>query len=277
VTAASMAVLEDCFVVNPRPDADVRMLMFHHAGGSALSLLPLARATRSDVEVRLIELPGRGLQEQVPAAETFDAALGLLLDRTSTLFDRPTVLFGHSLGGLLTDALARALPEQARAQLRLVVVSACEYRPAAADPLPAAPPPAQRGHEDLVRELVVHGGTPREVFDSPELLARSVRLLGHDMRLVDSYVPRSGSAGPSVPYEIWYGTEDPTVVPRPAATWSSGDRAPVRVRRFPGGHFYLLDETGSAARALDESLRAVVDAVHAPRRTGQVPVAREGR
>ena len=240
----------DAVVLDGGPNPRMRVIGFHHAGGSAVSLLPLMRSAPADVEVRLVDLPGRGLRSRTPRAETFGAAAADLLSVTAGWFDRPTILFGHSLGAALADATAGALPAAAAAHLRLVILSA------GGRPVAARPGRPDRSEEDLRGELAAHGGTPPEVFETPALLRGVLGMLGDDMRLVDTYPGRGTAGGRPVPYEVWYGRDDATVGRLTAAQWQDVLSAPARVRDFPGGHFQALAPAGPAAAVLAGLLAA---------------------
>ncbi|WP_280264686.1 alpha/beta hydrolase [Nocardia wallacei] len=95
------------------PDAPVRMLVVHGAGGHAAMLWPLAgRAAGAGVEVMVVDLPLYGdTAVSDPAAVRYDDWVELLCDlvRAETTADRrPLVLFGASMGGMLAyEAAAR--------------------------------------------------------------------------------------------------------------------------------------------------------------------------
>jgi surfactin synthase thioesterase subunit len=251
-------IFEDgAIVLHRKPEARLRMFVFHHAGGSAMSLLPFVRAVPEDAEIRLFELPGRGLREGEPAADSFEAALGEFLETTMALLNRPAILFGHSLGGMFADSVAHCLPEAARAWLRRVIVSACSHRQIAAAPGPAR----RRNDADLIHELTLHGGTPPDVFESPQMLSAALRALSDDLRLCDSFTRQPMNVQFPVPYEIWFGDQDREIEPEEPATWLAPHRGPVELRCFRGGHFYLLDRRSQAAETLCDIVTTELEAV----------------
>jgi surfactin synthase thioesterase subunit len=234
-------------VLNAGRDATTALFMLHHAGGSASAMLPLARQLPSTVEVRMFELAGRGARYKQQPAATFALARDDLLDKVRRALDRPTVLLGHSLGGLLADSIARLLPAARRDLVRKVVVSACPSPRTAVTPQPR---PARRSEQCLRYELVRHGGAPPELLESPELLDHAVTILGNDMLLVDSAAGEPLPPPAPLDYEIWMGRGDPTIDPGEAERWSRVLARPPVIRTFDGGHFYLFDESGPGGAAL---------------------------
>lgn len=254
-----VVALRDRIVVNPGARPGLRLLLFHHAGASAAAMLPLARQMPPEVEVVAFELPGRGVRSSEPAAESFAAARDDLLGRARDLLDTPVVLFGHSLGGVLADSIARTLAADAGCGVRRVILSACPFPSRVRGPAGAGRRPAQ----SLRAQLREYGGTPEVVFDSPELLEYVLRAFGSDMLLADSAGRPPGIAPAGLRHEFWFGAADRTVPPSAADTWSATLARKPEVRVFAGGHFYLFDPAGDAGQVLRSVLRAEIAATGA--------------
>ncbi|MGP3999339.1 thioesterase II family protein [Streptomyces sp. 8N706] len=224
-----------------KPDATTRLLAFHHAGGSALSFLPLARSLPADCEPCLFELSGRQGSGNAYHAADFTEACERFLPDVRELVDRPTVFIGHSLGALFAHNLACALPEEQRSWVRTVIVSASRSpaATAAAARMPQAPFTV-RTHETLLEDLRLFGGVSDELLEDPDFREVAVTLLGYDLHLADTYVePRQPAQG--VPYQVWYGTEDDSLPERDRTSWDAGCARPPVHRGFGGGHFYLYE------------------------------------
>ncbi|MGX2993168.1 thioesterase II family protein [Streptomyces sp. JNUCC 64] len=222
--------------------AGTRVFFFPHAGGSALSLLPLASGLPPRAEGLLFDLPGRGTREDEPRTASFEEARASLARYVAPLLDRPSVFFGHSLGGLLCDAVLRVLTPGRRAWVRKVIVSSAISPGRAAAEAAALPSPApRRSREKLTALLTGYGGTPSEVLSTPELLDDVITVFGDDLLLLDSYRPDPADPPPGPEYEFWAGREDPFTAPDEPEVWARSTGRPVPERPFPGGHFYLTE------------------------------------
>jgi surfactin synthase thioesterase subunit len=218
----------------------LRVFFFPHAGGSAISLLPLARELPERVESLLFDLPGRGVRDHEPPSSTFDQAHNILTEHVAPLLDRPTILFGHSLGGLLCDAVARSLPHEVSGFLRGVIVSSAPSpRRAAALAASLPTPTPRRDRPDLLERLTGYGGTPSDVFHTPELLESAINAFGDDMLIMDSYCCVPGMPTPGATYEVWTGRDDASTTGDGMEAWADALHRPPHERVFPGGHFYL--------------------------------------
>lgn len=164
--------------------------------------------------------------------EAVGAVVAELTDLVPT--DHPTILFGHSFGGLLGYEVARSLWRQWRTWPRALVVAACR-------------PPREwvsvgRGLADDEGELThlldargLNAGDMDE--DSRELM---LEVLRQDARLSLSY------AEPDQPVvgcllEAWGGREDLTVSHEHVAGWGDYAGGEFQERQFPGGHYFCLE------------------------------------
>ncbi|NUP15600.1 MAG: thioesterase [Streptomyces sp.] len=241
--------MEDGYVaVRSGADARLRVLFFPHAGGSAISLLPLASELPQGTESLLFDRPGRGVRDGEPRLSTFEEARRDLTSRVEPLLDRPTILFGHSLGGLLGDAVVRSLSPERRDRIRKVIVSSAPSpRRAAAVAATLPSPPGRRSRADLLAHLTDYGGTPAEVFSAPELLESVIEAFGDDMLLMDSYGQDPACPVPETDYELWTGREDASTALDELQAWAEAVERPLRERVFPGGHFYLTEQAEARA------------------------------
>lgn len=242
-----------------RADAPVRLLIFHYAGGSALSLAPLAQAMPASCASYLVELPGRGLREHEDFAPDFAVALADLTPVVAGLVDRPAVLFGHSLGGLVAHGILGRLPLGQQALVTDLVLSAA--RPPAALASQGGCP-VQRSRGDVLRMLLDFGGCPPALFEDTELLGRAVHLLDRDLRLIDTYQPGPRPAA-TVTTHIWRGMDDRQLTAADMRSWRQDVGGEVREQEFRGGHFFPSQDG-----AVAEGLRDLVLGASAGRRAG---------
>jgi surfactin synthase thioesterase subunit len=233
-------------------DAPHRVVFLHYAGGSAMSLLPLARSLPNSSAVGLMEL-----NDRARPAHSFAEAVDRLRPDFESLLDRPTTVFGHSMGALLAHAHVAGLPRECRRQVRDVVLSGSRS-PVTTSRIATGPPAplTTRSRADLIRDLGRYGACPPEVLADPHMLDLAVTALGQDLHLIDTYP--GVSAGPAADggpdggaeYHVWYGADDNEASVHEARMWAADLPRSPRLRGFPGGHFYLLEHPEEASRAL---------------------------
>ncbi|WP_029013109.1 thioesterase II family protein [Niveispirillum irakense] len=220
----------------PRPEADIRLFCFHHAGGGAAFFVPWAAELPRHVELIAIRLPGREAAYGAPRCADPAQVVDGVRAAMAPLLDRPFALFGHSLGALLAYRTALSLvAEGAGAPTHLF----CSAFRAPHLPLSRAPL-SGLAQADLLEELDRHGGIPAAVRAHEELLSLILPVLRDDLALAEGY--QHDNAPPlNCPLTALGGQEDGLVSAAELAGWADHTTGPFRRLIYPGGHFYLSD------------------------------------
>jgi medium-chain acyl-[acyl-carrier-protein] hydrolase len=212
--------------------AEIRLLCFHHAGGSAAMYRKWPELITPEIEPIAVQLPGRADRFNEPAFEHMALLVDALVDVITPLLDQPLACYGVSMGARVAWSLARALHERAM-PMPVQVFLACEPAPAHDD---AAPPWENRpdGLEGYLRDL---GGTPPEVLAEPELIRALLPTLRADLTALTTAAAGQG-APLDVPIRAFAGTEDPVAPAGLMAAWRAETSAGFELDPIPGGHFF---------------------------------------
>lgn len=214
--------------------APVRVFCFAHAGGDPRAYLSWQRLLGHDAQVVAVCPPGRDSQGDQPAPASIADLARAAAANLATAMDRPSYLFGHSLGALLAFEVARRLRDHP--QLRHLIASGC----AAPSLLPSERVrriACLRGRE-FAEAVAFFGGLPAEVLADDDLLELLLPAVEADFRLVAGY--RYRPAVPlTLPVSLVNGRDDPHVDASVLDPWRRECQAePVR-HWSEGGHFYL--------------------------------------
>ncbi|WP_163029419.1 thioesterase II family protein, partial [Pseudomonas viridiflava] len=87
----------------------MKLFCLPYSGASAMFYSPWRRTLPDWLNVRPLELPGRGMRMAEPLQTDIVQLADQLADEIAAELDTPYALFGHSLGGLLAFELAHAL------------------------------------------------------------------------------------------------------------------------------------------------------------------------
>ncbi|MFI5957614.1 thioesterase II family protein [Cryptosporangium sp. NPDC051539] len=235
------------------PSHRLRLLCFHHAGGGASFYRQwVPKLAAHGIDVWPIQLPGREQRfTETKATDLTVLARELTRFLAPRLDGQPYAVYGHSAGVAVGAAFALRMREIGRPGPVHAFLAAC--RP------PSHPDPDSPVHQlstpALLAKLRAYGGTPPEVFDTPELMEMILDVTRADLRLVET---APAPAGPwfQCPVTALGGEADRTVPAELLPYWRvvSGGRFDCAV--LPGGHFpaaeHLLEQitgvfaTGSA-------------------------------
>ncbi|MGE6514038.1 thioesterase II family protein [Lysinibacillus sphaericus] len=242
-------------IYNPNQNAKLKLLCFHHAGGSALSMVPLVRNLSSEVEVCLFELPGRGMTNDLPFQATFCEAKEYLLKNVAPYIDRPSVLFGHSLGGLFVYALSSLLDDKSQYIKKLIISAARSPITVSNNATYPETPFTRRTRESVISDIRRLGGVPSELESDLSLFNSIVDVTGRDFHLLDTF-RFDDKAFIKYPMELWLGEQDLAVPEEEVELWEKMTLNEYKCKYFKGGHFYL-NENEDPAKELSRELMGI--------------------
>jgi len=212
--------------------AEIWLLCFHHAGGSAAIFRKWPELISPAVEPIAVQLPGRADRFNEPAFEHMAPLVDALADVVTPLLDRPFACYGVSMGARVAWSLALALRRRAM-PMPVGLFLACEPAPLHDD---GTRPWENRpdGLEGYLRDL---GGTPPEVLAEPELVRALLPTLSADLTALTTATVRPVTPL-DVPIRAFAGTEDFVAPPDWMAGWRAETSARFELDLIPGGHFF---------------------------------------
>jgi medium-chain acyl-[acyl-carrier-protein] hydrolase len=237
----------------PDPQARFRLFCVPYAGSGASVFRNWSRALPANVEVCPVELPGRGTRRTEPPftqlGPLVEAASGALAE----YFDRPFAFFGHSMGALISYELARHLGRSQGPQPVHLFVSGC--------PAPELADFEVTYHlpePEFLEELRRLDGTPKDIFEHPELLELLLPLLRADFEAFQTYV--FVPSGPPLDCGItaFGGSHDHMVNSVQLAGWRNHTTSSFSAKIFEGDHFFLHKTPTLVLEALSEELRRLI-------------------
>lgn len=241
--------------------APLSLLCLPCAGASATMYLRWRRLLPRWIEVVPVELPGRGTRLGEDFVEDFDALVARLCIEQDAALRGNFALFGHSMGSLLAWGIAQRLRADGRPLPRALLVSG-SAAPSQRDPDRFVD---MDDDEALIADLRKQGGTPAELFASPELLRMTLDTLAADYRVCRSF-EHPGNAPLPVPLRAFAGRQD-DVEPWRMEAWSGETASPgFTLDWFEGGHFFIRQHETPVLAVLAQRLaQSAAGGVHAPR------------
>lgn len=229
-------------------EPDLRLLCFHHAGGSASLYRGWPAALPAHVEAVAVQLPGQADRFREPPHERMAELMEELVTAVEPLLDRPFACYGFSMGARVAWALVHELRERGMAQPRKLFVSSC------------AAPALDDGHfdwegnpgglEGYVREI---GGTPDEVLAEPALLSTLLPTLRSDLTVLSTHVFRPDPPL-DMPIHAFAGVDDVAAAPARMRDWAAETTAAFTLDELACAHF---PDAAAERRVLDAVIRGL--------------------
>jgi medium-chain acyl-[acyl-carrier-protein] hydrolase len=224
----------------PNPQARLRLFCFPYAGGAASIYRTWPRYLPAGVEVCAVQLPGR---ENRLAERLFTDAValaGALIPVLQPYFDKPFALFGHSMGSVIAYEVARQLYQQSGQTPTQLLVSGrrAPFLPDQEPPLHTLP-----GDDEFLAALQRrYQNLPALILHDAELRALFAPLLRADLTLVETYRCDDPSPLPC-PLIALGGEADSRATLADLQAWRKLTHGEFALHLFPGGHFYLNEQT----------------------------------
>ena len=235
----------------PRPDARLRLFLFHHAGGSHMLFRDWPALLPDDWEVCLIAYPARLRLHREPMPPSLIDLAALLRPTLAGRLDRPYAFFGHSMGALVAYQLTLDLMREGAPLPAWLGLSGFEA------PHRAPKKTRERSlhrHDDatLRRELAALGGTPAGFLDDEANWRAVARLIRADLGLFETW--RGDPLAPTLPMPLsaFVGAGDRLVTEEGVSHWAYYTRHWLGHRCWPGDHFWFAADP----RPLLDALRA---------------------
>ena len=230
-----------------RPGTVETLFIFPHAGGSARSYIPFARAFTSPVRRIAVQYPGHADRHDVPDIGSVPALADDVFRMLAT-GDKPggpIAFFGHSMGGLIAFEVARKFEASGKTIEALF--------------LSAAPAPGHGGYQELhqssdgelLKMVADMAGTGTE-FLGDRFGATILKTLRNYGAITEYTCPPGTTV--SCPIYAYAAADDTAVEYDRVAAWSAFTTAAFDIRVVSGDHFFITDKVDEVVGDIEQRL-----------------------
>lgn len=212
----------------------MRLFCFPYAGAGASGLQSWGSSFAPEIEVGIIQLPGREDRLAEPCCRSLQELIEVLAINLPFESDKPFAIFGHSLGALIGFELARYLRRSRQSGPVQLFISA-----KGAPQNPSRYPFRLRMSDtEFIGEIRRLGGTSEEVLCNRDLMELLMPIFRADFGLHDSYVYRPETPL-SCPITAFAGEVDPEAKPEQMMGWRDQTSGHFALEVLEGDHFFL--------------------------------------
>jgi medium-chain acyl-[acyl-carrier-protein] hydrolase len=218
-----------------RPAATLRLFCFPYAGIGASIFRTWAPEFPPHVELCLMQPPGREGRFTEPAFHDLSAMADSAAQAIAQHVSIPFMMFGHSLGALVSFEVVRRLRRQGLPLPLHIFVSA--HR---APQFPHPHPPLRHLPDAEFIEHVSreYDGIPRAVLENPDLVELMLPSLRADFTAFETY-RWTDEAPLQLPISVFGGRADRRVSESELQGWRERTTGSFRLEMFDGDHFFL--------------------------------------
>lgn len=229
----------------------IKLFCFPYAGGSSLIFKDWKHYISPEIELIAFELAGRGRRTGEQCYESLEEAVDdIFIKIEPSIVRSEFAFFGHSLGGLIAFELAKKTELMGLTPARHLFVSG-RNAPG------VAPKFSFKFHalddEAFTREIVKLGGTPRELFDHPELLHYFLPILKSDFKLSEANSTLDKNFVTNSSLTVMLGDSD-SLVTEGDLGWDRYTSKSCSVYHFKGDHFFINDRTQEVVTLINTTL-----------------------
>lgn len=243
-------------VVHKRnPQAILRLFCFHYAGGNASVFRNWADYLEQPVELIALQLPGR--EERFNEALITDFAL--LIDKLVNIIipylDKPYVVFGHSLGTIISFEWIKALKKR-QVKQPLLYIPAGRQAPHYPDKEPSI---YHLPEEEFVQELLKkYQPTLGSVLENRDLRQLLLPMLQADFGLAETYKYQEGDRL-NCPIMALAGKSEILIEENELQDWAKHTTDSFQCMRFPGDHFFIRYSEAQVLQKINQELAIIIN------------------
>jgi surfactin synthase thioesterase subunit len=219
------------------PDAELRLFLFHYAGGAAPMWRGYPELMPADVAVQALQYPGRQDRFGELAYTSLDELVEAIREElVAELDDRPYAFLGHCMGAQVAYRTAIAIERSGDPGPALL--GAMAWCPEGFRTV--SPEQADMSQEELVGWIRSLGSLPEDAYTDPALLALIIPAMRADLTACANWVDDGASV--SCPVVSYSAREDPLLPRGATASWAGRTPEYLGNVEFPGGHFFVHQE-----------------------------------
>lgn len=230
-------------------EASVRIVCFHAAGCQPTVFAEWQRHLPANVCVTPVVLPMHGsrLSESMP--QSFQEIANDLLDDCPELFDRATILFGHSMGAIIAYEVACLLQMRGRQPVALVASGA-----QSPDRREVVDRTIGLTDDEFLDVLRAYGSIREDLLHDRAFLDYYLPIVRADFALCERYTWQSRPAL-SLPIHTFNGEEDTHIGRDGIERWRNFTCIGCTHHVFRGGHFYCDEHPAEVCARIESILQ----------------------
>jgi len=222
------------YIPKPNPTAKLRIFCFPYGGGSASTYVSWPDLLSPELEVAVVQLPGRGIRLLEPPYQTMAEIVKNLVPAISAMAHTPYIIFGHSLGARIAYEVITEL-QQYNYPLPLHFIASGAWAPGS---IRKNEPIHQLPNTEFIKEIIELNTAQREVLENAEMIALLLPVLRADFKINETHKFETKKIVP-IKVSVVSGDEDHDIEPSHLELWFSLFTSNTGIHWISGNHFFV--------------------------------------
>lgn len=237
----------------PNPEAKLKLFCFPCAGGTTSAYSKWHNYLPQEIEINLIQLPGRSHRIEEPPFTDFLPLINTLTSELKPYLNKPFAFFGHSMGATLAFEISRQLRREHHLIPTHLFAAAC-------------PAPHSRiktfihklPETEFIAELQHrYNAIPQSILNNKELMQIFLPCLRADFTMIETYTYVLEKPL-DCPITVFGGLQDKAININDLEYWRVETNEIFNLEMFTGGHFFLQDHQSSFLQSLCRKINEVI-------------------
>jgi surfactin synthase thioesterase subunit len=231
----------------------LRIFCFPYAGGSANTFFPWIDRFSDDIELVLIQPPGRGVRMMESPHDNVDGLLHEIMTHSEYFATAPYIIFGHSLGSRVAFELCCRFITHDIQLPSFFIASGSGAPHILSDKKSICHLPK----DEFISELRKLKGTPEEILANGELMDILIPVLRADFKIANTHLSHKVSM--PFPISVLHGEDDIEISDQAISLWKELSDVSCEIVNLPGDHFFIEkfpDSVINLVRVISDKLLA---------------------
>ncbi|MES2826395.1 MAG: alpha/beta fold hydrolase [Pseudomonadota bacterium] len=236
------------YIPKIKPTAHVRLICFSYAGGNASTYMSWQNYLDPDVELAVVQLPGRGIRLTETPLQTMTELVKAIFLALEKLSPKPFIFYGHSMGARVAYELTLMLGYlQRRLPIHFIAsgsVAPCIER--------TKENTYHLPDEDFIKKIGELNGSSTEVLANNEIMQMLLPALRADFKIIETYCNKSQVIIPTK-ISVLAGDEE-EVEPADVEAWLKLFASNTGIHWISGDHFFVDKNRSDVLQVLNNLL-----------------------
>ncbi len=225
-----------------------KMVVVPFAGGSSQSFSNWKKMLEEDVEINFIDYPGHGSRIGEKLISDFSELIRDMIRQLTTIADQPVILFGHSMGGVVSAYVAAECYRNYGINFKGIILSSC-YSPQKL----GEKKHIELSDEQLEHYLISERNIPEDIIKTKEFKRFLFPAIKNDFKVLHGFQYKELQL-PPCPIHCIYAGQDYDIGMEAMNGWQECCSNPIEWHKIKGSHFYFEDYPQDAF----EMIRSIV-------------------